>query len=311
MLPRILTVMAVLVSLGLLLIGHWLTANPVTVVTLQASVPGEEGETSPGAGMRFDLLRRSARSLMDSLCAVDLLESPEQVVRGVEDVEREAFLRGAIERRGFLLSRAASRLLYGVVRARKTYMDHIAGQPLYADLLAAVRRVNGPLIDLPVQMSMRSVAPVLLDREAQRYRPDRKILFEEQEEAVLDDRTAGLHAAWVETIQAYDKQYYRELVERSIVTAALYREQAVASAKTDSLGRATFSPIPYGTYWAAGYYPQNLSALSRAYRVRLLLEDTPAPPILPPLMIWDVPLTASSAAHRITLTSVNAVSETP
>lgn len=305
MIPRILTIAALVLALGLLFASRRLTEHPVTTISLDVTVPDTSGGTRPGEGLRFDLLEISVRTLIDSLASLESIEPSSQIMTVLEDPAREAFLRGLLEQKGFPLSRAGTGALLAVLKARSAYLDYLAGNSAYSDWREIVGRVNGPTLDLAQQRFMRSVAPALLHREARLYTLDPRIILEERGETPqdLDSTVVALGREWSASVEVYAKRYSRELLERVIATMTAYRDQAVASVETDTTGHLTFPPVPRAAYWVVGFYPQNPSAFFRACQARLLRLHQPE--WAPALLIWDSPVRLDHASELITLTPEN------
>lgn len=299
--PRILISLAILISIGLLFLTHQFTGERRSIVRIQAVVNEEAGQAI-AKGIRFDLLRISVTDLLDSLNRIDVLSSPRQVIRIVEDEQREAFLRSAIEQSGFVLSRIATQALYSVERARSAYLDHILPQPAFSNMSEAVRRIQGPLIALPILVNAPSIWSERLLREHRLYNPDRDVLVDEATGAVPDARSYELYDAWARALDGYTLLYHRDLLERSILTATLYRDLSIASAETDSLGQATMPPVAYGTYWLAGHYPTDVMQLARIHRLQMLQRLHPTLTNLPPLLSWNRPIQVDQADHQFLLT---------
>lgn len=305
MLPRILIGLAILISIGLLFLTHQMTGERRGIVRVQAVLDKQEDYTSKG--IRFDLLRTSVTDLLDSLSRIDVLSPPHQVVRIVEDEQREAFLRSAIEQRGFVLSRICTQSLYSVERARSAYIDHILSQSSFSDMLEAVRLVIGPLTALPVLVNAFSIWPERLHREQRLYSPDRDILRDEVTGERPDAQSFQLYSAWKKALDDYTRLYYRDLIQRSILTAAVYRSLSIASAETDTLGQATMSPVAYGTYWLAGHDPADVMALARIHRLQMLQRLHPTLTNLPLILTWNRQIRVDQADQQITITPTDAI----
>lgn len=311
MIPRLVMAMVVLIALSLLWVSHRLSGKATTVVALQTSLADASGAIRPGTRLRFDLLRENVTTLLDSLAELEAAPAA-QIAHILDDPGREAFLRGAIERRGFTLSRTGASALHEIVRARAVYMDYITAIPAYADLLEAAGRVRGPLIELSSRRAMAPWHPSRLAREARAYTPDPEFLAEDAATALPDDKGLALHRAWTEAVDAYETRYYRELVERTIMAVALYRERAVVSAETDTLGRAMFAPILQGHYWMVGYYPQDVVALARLQRIQALDGLYPGVDSLSTaLSVWNLPLDLDTPSLHVTLSTDNATATLP
>lgn len=310
MISRVLTVLVIALALGLLFASRRLTEHPVTTLSLDVAVPDTSGATTPASKLRFDLLRTSILSVIDSLASLESIEPSSQIIAVLEDPAREAFLRGLLEKEGFLLSHVGTGALLSVSKARSAYLDCLAGDSTYIEWRETVSRVNGSTLDIGQKPFMRSVVPALLHREARLYTTDPRIVSEEGDEAHLDrDSTAvALGLAWTASVEAYGKRYHRELLERVLAAVMAYRDHAVASVETDTTGHATFPAVPRATYWIVGNYPQNPSAFVRAYQAHLVrrLQPAWAPSWAPTLLIWDLPVQLSHASERITLTPGNA-----
>ena len=297
---RILITLTILISIGLLLLTHQLTGERRSIVRIQTDVTDQDHQAI-GKNIRFDLLRTSLTGLLDSLSQIDVLSTPRQVFRIVEDEQREAFLRSAIEQKGFLLSRIATRGLNSIERARSAYIEHILPQPALSDMIEAVGQLHGPLFALPVLVNAPAIWPEHLHREHRLYNPVREILVDEATGAAPDARTYELFDAWGRALKAYIVLYHRDLLERSIFTTGLYREWSIASAETDSLGEATMPPVPYGTYWLAGHDPTDVMQLARIHHLRMLQRLHPALTNLPRLLSWDRPILVNQADQLVTV----------
>lgn len=297
---RILFFLTLLISLGALGLTHWLTGLPQAELGVRATVPAPQGHAAPAVRVRFDILTRSAETLIDSLCRVEVLHPPDQVIRALEDQGREAFLRGAIERRGFILSPQAQQTLLEVSRTRQRFMEHLRGQPRFDPLIDAVQRVHGPLADLVRRPRAASLPPLRLRGEISVFDPSRIDLYEEAHPEAL---TYDLYYGWVRAVEAYDLRYHRDLIERAIVAAALYRASSIASVETDNRGHATFPAVGYGRYWISGYHPSDVVSLNRAHRVLLAggsLPDTGG------ITVWNLPVSIPAMLPEIELTRANA-----
>jgi hypothetical protein len=305
MLPRILIGLAMLISIGLFFLTHQLAGERRGIVRVQVVLDKQEDYTSKG--IRFDLLRTSVTDLLDSLSRIDVLSPTRQVVRVVEDEQREAFLRSAIEQRGFVLSRICTQSLYSVQRTRSAYIDHIVSQPAFSDMLDAVRLVIGPLTALPVLVNAPSIWPERLNREQQLYSPDRDIFGDEVTGERPDAHSFQLYSAWKKALDDYTRLYYRDLIQRSILTAAVYRNLSIASAETDTLGQATMAPVAYGTYWLAGHDPADVMALARIHRLQMIQRLHPTLTHLPLILTWNRSIQVDQADQQITITQTDAV----
>ena len=292
MLRRFLIVLILLISLGGLIATHWLTGRPQAVMTIRAIIPDAQGLVMPAAQTRFDILTCSVRSLVDSICHIDVISPPDQIVRALEDPEREAFLRAAIERRGFVLSPRAQQTLSEVAKTRGMFLDHLRWQPQYDTLIDAVRRIHGPLVDLLRRPRTSSILPVRLRQEVSLFSPA------DHDPIYPDARAADLYDAWFRAVEAYDLRYHRDLVERAIVTAAIYREAAIASVETDSLGQAAFPPVRHGRYWIAGHYSPDIHVLNRVHRHLIARRTGTSSPSPGPIFVWDFPITIT-ARHPV------------
>ena len=300
MIRRFLITLILLISLGALIATHWLTGRPQAVMTVRATIPDAQDLVTPAAQTRFDILSLSVRSLVDSICHIDVISPPDQIVRALEDPEREAFLRGAIERRGFVLSPRAQHALSEVAKTRGVFLDHLRWQPQYDTLIDAVRRIHGPLVDLLRRPRASSILPVRLRQEVSLLNPA------DHDPAYPDARATDLYDAWFRAVEAYDVRYQRDLVERAIVTAAIYREAAIASVETDSLGQAVFPPVRYGRYWIAGHYPPNIRVLDRVHRRLIARRTGVSSPLSGLIFIWDFPITITGKRPVLELSEDNA-----
>lgn len=299
MLRRILITLVLLISLCALIATHWLTGRPQAVMTIRVTIPDAQGLVMPAAQMRFDILTRSVRALVDSICHIDVIRPPEQIIRALEDPEREAFLRGAIERRGFVLSPRAQQTLSEVAKTRRLFQDHLRWQPQYDTLIDAVRHIHGPLVDLIRRPRASSILPVRLRQEVFLFNPA------DHDPVYPDARAADLYDAWFRAVEAYDLRYHRDLVERAIVTAAIYREAAIASVETDSLGQAAFPPVRYGRYWIVGHHPSDIHVLNRVHRRLIARRTGTSSPPINPILIWDFPITITAMLPVLELSEDN------
>lgn len=306
---RIVTGFALLISLAALLLTDWLTGEPKTAVKIHATVPAPPGQPIPAGRARFDLMRRSPRSLLDSLCRAEVIRPPDQIVDALADEGRGVFLRGEIERRGFILSLKTKRALMAVGRARQEFLDLVRRLPDYALLLEAIGRVHGPLVAIPPGRSVLlvSVPPPVLTAEVTLYNParvsesaDAAIARAEQEE--VEQR----YDQWMTAVAEYDARYHRDLLERTIVAVALYRDAAVASVETDTSGAAIFPAVRYGRYWLAGHYPQDVNQLVHLNRVFRPGQPVRSGATRPSLVIWDVPVDVGGRLPVVELAGTDA-----
>lgn len=113
-----------------------------------------------------------------------------------------------------------------------------------------------------------------------------------------DERALVLYRAWTNALENYTILYHRDLLERTIITADLYRNMSVASTVTDSLGKAVLPPVAYGSYHLAGFYPVDSMQLVRRHRLRMLQRLNPSLPNNAPFLIWDVPLPIDAPAPQ-------------
>ncbi len=295
--------MVLVASVAALAASHWLIGQPRVSLAVRATVSRQDGTNAPAAGIRLDVLSRSARSLIDSICRVDVFRPPYGIVRALEDQNREMYLRGAIERQGFILSPPVQQMLRDVAQIRRQYMDRLSLFPRYEKLLDAIQQAQEGLVSL--DQPRLSVLPARLNGET--------MLFEKVWEKFYDrggpapePRAYEIHNRWAQAVETYDGGYHRDLVERAIVAAAVFRDAAVASAETDSLGRTTFPAVRLGDYWIAGHYPSDLYALSREHR-NMLARYTINQPLTSRIITWDYPLTLTAMPPLLELSQANAV----
>lgn len=310
----IVTTFALLLSLVALITTHWLTGAPKATMTIHATVPVPDGRVSPAGRVRFHLLNRSALSLLDSLCRLDVMHPPDQLISVLSDEGRAAFLRGAIERRGFVLSPLAARALLTVEQTRRAFLHHVRRLPDYKILLEAILRVRGPLADIPLVSTrstpMRTLLPSVLTAEVILYNPAKAAEYADAEIPSGEHTKAQqLYEQWMAAVAAYEARYHRDLVERTIVAAAAFRNAAVASVETDTLGYATFPPIQYHRYWIAGHYPQEAQTLARLNRVLKLGLSRPPGEASPVVFFWDMPVEVRGRLPILELTGMNAVKD--
>jgi hypothetical protein len=309
--PYLLIFIAVLT----LVVSHWIIGRPTSHLSVEAVFTDPTGIKGPASGSRLDILSRSAVSIIDSIRHVEALRPPKGIIRALEDANREVFLRGAIERRGFAMSPNVISMLNRVATARQLYLNHTQKTPEYAILVDAIRRTHGPLVVLDLKSKVTSVLPSTLRREVSYYDPSRVETSEPtiQEVGVStviltpDALTFERYYNWLRAIEDYDQGYHRDLIEKAIVAATVYRAATVISAETDSTGVAAFPPFDLGNYWITGHYPRDLYRLSREHRSMLSRSIAGQEPVSG-ITFWDRAFTHTLLAPRLSLTSKDAVS---
>ncbi len=302
-LSRIVTIALLVTAAAALAASHWLSGQPRVSLAVKATVSTHNGMKAPAAGIRLDVLSRSARSLIDSICRVDIVRPPHGIVRALEDQNREIYLRGAIERQGFILSPPVQRMLRDVAQIRREYMHQLSLLPRYENFLEAPHQAQGGLVSL--DQPRLSVLPARLQREAMLFGNDSEEFYESKD-SVPVSRAYEIHNLWTQAVETYDGGYHRDLVERAIVAAAVFRDAAVASTETDSLGRATFPALGLGDFWIAGHYPSDLYVLSREHR-NMLARYTKNQTPISRIISWDSPFTLTAMSPLLELTQADAV----
>lgn len=311
---RILPLLLVLIAVLMLGVSHWTIGRPTSQIAVETVVTDATGLAQPASGSRLDILSRSAVSIIDSIRQVEELQPTNRIVRALEDADREVFLRGAIERRGFALPPSVRGMLNRVGTARHLYFNHAQKTPGYAILIETVQGIYGPLLALDVASKTVSVLPRTLRREMSYYDPSRA---EPGDLSIPGDGSGTVIAStdaltferyhnWLRAIEEYDQGYHRDLVEKAIVAATVYRSATVISAETDSTGMAAFPPFDLGNYWITGHHPRDLYRLNREHRSMLSRSIAGQEPVSG-ITFWDRPFTHTLLSPTISLTSEDAL----
>ncbi len=309
MLKTTVATLMILSALLLLSLSHWIVGRPTASATVQISRSPDDRYLDSVSGIRLGIMWRSTQAIIDSICALEAIRPPEGVVRALEDESREMFLRGAIERRGFVMSLQMKILLQGMGQARSAFLVDLEHSAVHQAHLQAVREVNGPLLDLRGFRHQRAILPAILRREATLLGPGEAGTLSARRQSSTAYPTAAtydLYYEWLRAVDAYDQGYNRDLIERAIVAAAVFRNATVISGVTDSLGGISFPNIDLGRYWLTGFYPPDLFAMRREHR-RFLSRARAGQGEEPTIITWDHLFTLTGPETRIDLTQSDAL----